>query len=45
MRVRTNVLTEVGQSMALKPGMMKALVFHRDQKIRLKDRSVPKQVR
>ncbi|WP_211256313.1 zinc-binding dehydrogenase [Edaphobacter aggregans] len=42
MRIQTDVLTEAGQSMQVKPGTMKALVFNGDQRISLEDRSIPK---
>jgi threonine dehydrogenase-like Zn-dependent dehydrogenase len=40
--MQTEVLTEAGQSMQVRPGMMKALVFNGDQKIGLEERPIPK---
>lgn len=42
MRIQTEVVTETGQPMQVRPAMMKALVFNGDQKISLDDRPIPK---
>ena len=42
MRLPTDVATETGAPMQVKPGMMKALVFSGDHKINLDDRPIPK---
>jgi alcohol dehydrogenase len=42
MKIQTDASTKTGEPLQVKPGMMKSLIFHGNEKISLDDRPIPK---